>query len=44
MWHGPSIVDGHLIGGVGVGSGTGEQDKQVANAGLGALPGAKRFG
>ena len=40
----PIIVDGHLVGGVGVGSGTGEQDKQVANAGLGALPGAKRFG
>ena len=40
----PIIVDGHLIGGVGVGSSTGEQDKQVANAGLGALPGAKRFG
>jgi glc operon protein GlcG len=40
----PVIVDGHVIGGIGVGSGTGEQDKQVANAGLGALPTAKRFG
>ena len=39
----PVIVDGHVIGGVGVGSGTGEQDRQVANAGLAALPGAKRF-
>ncbi len=39
----PIIVDGHVIGGIGVGSGTGEQDKQVANAGLGALAGAKRF-
>jgi glc operon protein GlcG len=39
----PVIVDGHVIGGIGVGSGTGEQDKQVANAALAALPGAKRF-
>jgi uncharacterized protein GlcG (DUF336 family) len=39
----PVIVDGHVIGGVGVGSGTGEQDREVANAGLAALPGAKRF-
>ena len=40
----PIIVDGHVIGGVGVGSGTGEQDKQVANAALAALSGARRFG
>jgi uncharacterized protein GlcG (DUF336 family) len=39
----PVVVDGHLIGGIGVGSGTGEQDRQVANAGLAALSGAKRF-
>src|SRR5215471_5592255 len=39
----PIIVDGHVIGGIGVGSGTGEEDKQVANAALAALPGAKRF-
>jgi uncharacterized protein GlcG (DUF336 family) len=39
----PVIVDGHVIGGIGVGSGTGEQDRQVANAALGALAGAKRF-
>ena len=39
----PVIVDGHLIGGIGVGSGTGEQDRQVANAALAALPGAKTF-
>jgi glc operon protein GlcG len=39
----PVIVDGHVIGAIGVGSGTGEQDKQVANAALGALVGAKRF-
>ena len=40
----PIIVDGHVIGGIGVGSGTGEQDRQVASAALAALPGAKRFG
>ena len=40
----PVIVDGHILGGIGVGSGTGEQDRQVANAALAALPGAKRFG
>ena len=39
----PIIVDGHIIGGIGVGSGTGEQDRQVANGGLAALPGAKTF-
>src|SRR3979411_3016082 len=40
----PIIVDGHVIGGIGVGSGTGEQDKQVANAGPGALSGARTVG
>jgi len=40
----PIVVDGHVIGGIGVGSGTGEQDRQVANAALAALTGAKRFG
>ena len=39
----PIIVDGHVIGGIGVGSGTGEQDQQVANAALGALSGARTF-
>ena len=39
----PVIVDGHVIGGIGVGSGTGEQDKEVAKAALAAFPGAKRF-
>ena len=38
-----AIVDGHVIGGIGVGSGTGEEDRQVANAALGALQGAKTF-
>jgi glc operon protein GlcG len=40
----PVIIDGHVIGGIGVGSGTGEQDRIVAEAALAALPGAKRFG
>jgi glc operon protein GlcG len=39
----PIIVDGHTIGGIGVGSGTGAQDLEVAKAGLAALPGARRF-
>ena len=40
----PIIVDGHVIGGVGVGSGsTGEQDRQVAKAALGALAGTRCF-
>jgi glc operon protein GlcG len=39
----PVIVDGHVIGAIGVGSGTGEQDRQVANAALAAFPGAKTF-
>ena len=39
----PVIVDGHVIGAIGVGSGTGEQDKEVANTALAAITGAKRF-
>ena len=39
----PIIVDGHVVGGIGVGSGTGEQDRIVAAAALAALPGAKLF-
>jgi glc operon protein GlcG len=39
----PIIIDGHVVGGIGIGSGTGEEDRQVANAALGALPGAKTF-
>jgi len=39
----PIIVDGHVIGGIGVGSGTGAQDLEVAKAGVGALDGARRF-
>jgi glc operon protein GlcG len=41
----PIIVDGHVIGGIGVGSGpTGELDREVASAALGALAGAHSFG
>ena len=39
----PVIVEGHVIGAIGVGSGTGEQDREVAAAALAAIPGAKRF-
>lgn len=28
----PLVVDGHIVGGIGVGSGTGEQDRQIAEA------------
>ena len=39
----PIVVEGETIGGIGVGSGTGEQDREVANAALAAFPGAKVF-
>jgi uncharacterized protein GlcG (DUF336 family) len=39
----PIIVDGHLLGAIGVGSGTGEQDREVAAAALKAIPGTKEF-
>jgi glc operon protein GlcG len=39
----PVIVDGHVIGAIGVGSGTGEQDLEVAKAAIAALAGAKQF-
>ena len=39
----PIMVDGHCLGAIGVGSGTGEQDKEVAKAALGAIAGTKRF-
>jgi len=39
----PVIIDGQLVGGIGVGSGTGEQDREVANAALRSLPGAQTF-
>lgn len=39
----PIIVDGMCIGGIGVGSGTGDQDLEVAKAGLATIDGAKQF-
>ncbi|MFC5068660.1 GlcG/HbpS family heme-binding protein [Flaviflagellibacter deserti] len=33
----PIIIDGHCVGAIGVGSGTGEQDVEVARAGLAAI-------
>lgn len=39
----PIVVDGHVIGGIGVGSGTGAQDLVVARAGIAALDGAQGF-
>ena len=39
----PIIVDGHLIGGIGVGSGSGAQDLEVAKVGIAALAGTQSF-
>ncbi len=39
----PIVVDGKVIGAIGVGSGTGEQDLEVAKAALAAIPGTKQF-
>ena len=39
----PIIIAGEIVGGIGVGSGTGEQDVDVARAGLAALAGAETF-
>jgi glc operon protein GlcG len=39
----PIIVDNRVIGAIGVGSGTGEQDRQVAAAAIKVIPGAKPF-
>jgi glc operon protein GlcG len=39
----PVIVDGQVIGGIGVGSGTGAQDREVANAALRSFDGAQTF-
>ncbi|MDO1584958.1 GlcG/HbpS family heme-binding protein [Rhizobium oryzicola] len=33
----PLIIDGHIVGGIGVGSGTSEQDLQVAQAAVAAF-------
>ena len=39
----PIIVEGNLIGGIGVGSGTGAQDLVVAKAGVAVVSGSKHF-
>lgn len=39
----PVIVDGKVIGGIGVGSGTGDQDVEVANFALSRFTGAHVF-
>lgn len=39
----PVVVEGDCIGGVGVGSGTGEQDREVAAAAIAAIPGSRPF-
>jgi len=39
----PVIVEGKLVGGIGIGSGTGEQDREVANYALSRLAGAQTF-
>ncbi len=37
----PIEVDGHVLGAVGVSSGSGEEDLEVARAGVAAIPGAR---
>ena len=37
----PIIVEGHCIGGIGAGSATGDQDREIALAGLAAIAGAQ---
>ncbi len=39
----PIVIDGHVVGGIGVGSGTGEQDLEVAKEALKALEGTQAF-
>jgi glc operon protein GlcG len=39
----PLIVDGRVIGAIGIGSGTGEEDRQVAMAAIKVISGAKHF-
>ena len=39
----PIIIDGHCVGGIGVGSGTGEQDLEVAREALKVVDGAQDF-
>ena len=39
----PIQIEGHVVGDIGVGSGTGHQDVEVARAGIAALPGARTW-
>jgi glc operon protein GlcG len=39
----PIVIDGCVVGAIGVGSGTGEQDRLVASAALKVVPGAQQF-
>ncbi|MDP2298196.1 MAG: heme-binding protein [Pseudolabrys sp.] len=39
----PIVIDGRVVGAIGVGSGTGEEDRQVALAAVKAVPNAKQF-
>jgi uncharacterized protein GlcG (DUF336 family) len=39
----PVVIDGRVVGAIGVGSGTGEQDREVAAAALKAVPAARQF-
>jgi len=39
----PVIIDGRIVGAIGVGSGTGEQDLEVAKAAVKVVPGAAQF-
>jgi uncharacterized protein GlcG (DUF336 family) len=39
----PIVVDEHVIGAIGVGSGTGDEDLEVARAAVAALPRAKAW-
>lgn len=40
----PIVVDGQVLGAVGVSSGSGEEDLEVARAGVAAIPGASTDG
>jgi uncharacterized protein GlcG (DUF336 family) len=37
----PIVIEGDVVGGIGVSSGTGDEDLEVAAAGVAAIPGAK---
>jgi glc operon protein GlcG len=39
----PVIIDGRVVGAIGVGSGTGEQDREVAKAAVKVVPNATQF-